>query len=105
VALIAAALENELLCTSLRRLYLEPLARTRDGGQTLRQTLTAFFELGGNISSVAALMGVSRRTISKRLERVDELTGRSHQSAELQLALRLHEHLQPPQGSQIDPSR
>lgn len=95
VGLIAAALDNDVLLSSLARLYLEPLARERDGGETLRRTLSAYFEVGGNVSSVAAAMGVSRRTIRNRIERVEQIIGRSCHSAaaELQTALRLHEYL------------
>jgi hypothetical protein len=94
-ALVAAALDNDVLLSSLGRLYLDPLAAERDGGETLRRTLSAYFEVGGNVSSVAAAMGVSRRTIRNRLERVEQLIGRSCQSAtaELETALRLHKHL------------
>ena len=93
-ALVAAALDNDVLLSSLGRLYLDPLATERDGGETLRRTLSTYFEVGGNLSSVAAAMGVSRRTIRNRLQRVEQLIGRSCQSAaaELETALRLHEH-------------
>jgi hypothetical protein len=94
-ALMTAVLDNDLLLTSINQLYLDPLAAERDGGETLRRTLTAYFEVGGNVSSVAAALGVSRRTIRNRLQRVEQLIGRSCQSAaaELQTALRLHDHL------------
>jgi hypothetical protein len=95
VALMAAALGNDVLLRSLNRLYLDPLAAERDGGEILRRTLSVYFEVGGNVSSVAAALGVSRRTIRNRLERVEQLIGRSCQSAaaELHTALRLYEHL------------
>ncbi len=99
-ALIAAVLDNELLRTSLRRLYLDPLAGDCDGGETLRQTLSVYFDAGGNVSSVAAAMGVSRPTIRNRIERIERLIGRSCRSAtaELGIALRLHDHLQRQQA-------
>lgn len=95
VGLIAAALDNDVFLSSLGRLYLEPLAQERDGGETLRRTLSAYFEVGGNVSSVAAALGVSRRTIRNRLQRVEQLIGRPCHSAaaELQTALHLHEYL------------
>lgn len=94
VALIAAVLENDLLRDSLHSLYLEPITRERDGGAVLRSTLEAYFEAEGNVSSTAAALGVSRRTVRDRLHRVEQLTGRRHgASAELQLALRMHEYL------------
>lgn len=91
VALIAAVLENDLLCTSLRTLYLDQLARERDGGETLRHTLDAYFTAGRSLTSAAALMGVSRRTISNRLQRVEKLIGKSCHAAgpELETVLRL----------------
>ncbi len=91
-ALVAAALDNEVLHASLGRLYLDPLAKERDGGETLRRTLDTYFRAGGNVTSVAAAMGVSRRTIRSRLHRVEQLIGRSRQSiaAELETAVRLH---------------
>jgi len=94
VALLTSILQDDLLAASLRQLYLAPLEEERDGGETLRRTLGTYFEVEGNISSTAAAMGVSRRTIRTRLERVERLIGRSCQSAaaELQTVLRLHEH-------------
>ena len=44
VALLASALRDELLVTSLRRIYLEPLERERDGGAALRKILRAYFD-------------------------------------------------------------
>jgi len=43
VALLASILQDELLATSLRELYLKPLERERDGGEVLRETLKAYF--------------------------------------------------------------
>lgn len=76
VALLASTLRDDLLVNSLRELYLDPLARERDGGVTLRKTLRAWFEADRNLSSAAAALGVNRRTVANRLHTVDERLGR-----------------------------
>jgi hypothetical protein len=92
VALLAAVLCDEVLAESLRRTYLIPLEGEPDGGHRLRETLTAYLATGGNVSSAAAALGVSRQTLKKRLdaaeERIDQPLGRRR--AELETALRLH---------------
>lgn len=91
VALLAAIARDDLLATSLRQLYLEPLERTRDGGKVARETLRAYFEAERNVSSTAAALGVDRRTVRNRLRTIEGLLGRSLQGslADLEIALRL----------------
>ncbi len=72
VALVASMLRDDLLVTSLRELYLAPLAQERDGGAVARQTLWAYFAAERNVSSAAAMLGVSRRTVSNRLRAIEE---------------------------------
>jgi DNA-binding PucR family transcriptional regulator len=60
VALLASILQDDVLATTLRELYLVPLSRARDGGAVLRQTLRAYFTAERNASSAAAALGVSR---------------------------------------------
>jgi hypothetical protein len=93
VALLASMLQDDLLATSLRELYLAPLASERDGGETLRQTLRAYFAARRNASSAAAALGVSRQTVNSRLRVIEERIGRSLDccSAEVDAALRLHD--------------
>jgi len=93
VALLASVLQDNLLATSLRELYLVPLERERDGGEALRGTLRAYFATERNISSAAIELGVSRRTVFNRVRAIEELVGRSIDSvgAELEAALRLHD--------------
>lgn len=93
VALLASTLQNDLLSTSLRRLYLQPLEGDRDGGEATRDTLRAYFAAGRNISSAAAALGVNRNTVSSRLRATEEAIGRSLSSCgpELEAALRLAE--------------
>jgi DNA-binding PucR family transcriptional regulator len=91
VALIASVLQDELLVRSLRQLYLEPLAEERDGGEVLRKTLRAYFEAERNVSSAAAALGVTRKTVTNRLGVVEECLDRplGSCSAEVEVALLL----------------
>jgi transcriptional regulator of acetoin/glycerol metabolism len=93
VALLAAALGDELLATSLRRLYLERLEGERDGGEALRETLRAYFAAGRNVSSAASRLGLNRHTVADRLRAVEERLGRplDLRAADLEVALRLSE--------------
>ncbi|HET9153543.1 MAG TPA: helix-turn-helix domain-containing protein [Solirubrobacterales bacterium] len=91
VAVLASVARDDLLATSLRRLYLEPLERMRDGGKVARETLRAYFDAERNISSAAAALGVDRRTVRNRLRAIEELLGRALTGslADLEIALRL----------------
>lgn len=91
VALLAAVLADDLLLTSLRRAYLEPLRRERDGGEAAMATLRAYFQTARNISSAAAALGVNRRTVASRLAAVEERLGRPLDAiaTELEVAIRL----------------
>lgn len=91
VALLASILRDDLIATSLRRLYLEPLERARDGGRVARETLRAYFASGQNTSSTAAALGVDRRTVRNRIRAIEELLGRTLQDSatDLEIALRL----------------
>jgi hypothetical protein len=93
VALTASVLQDDLLSSSLRQLYLEPLAEERDGGDCLRETLRAYFAAERNVSSTSAALGVSRQTVRKRLEKIESALGRDIRScaADLEAALLLHE--------------
>lgn len=93
VAILASILQDDLLATSLRELYLAPLAQERDVGAALRETLRAYFASGRHISSTAAVLGTSRQTVAKRLSIVE---GRLHRplddcGVELEAALRLED--------------
>jgi hypothetical protein len=91
VALLAAILKDELLATSLRQLYLEPLEAERDGGEVARETLRTYFASGCNVSSTAAALGVKRHTVTNRLRATEEMLDRplGTCSAEIEAALRL----------------
>jgi hypothetical protein len=75
VALLTSILQDDLLATSLSQMCLAPLEEERDGGETLRQTLRAYFAAERNATSAAAALGVSRQTINNRLRAVEERIG------------------------------
>lgn len=93
VAVLASILRDDLVADSLRQLYLEPLAQSRDNGKVARETLRAYFEAERNISSTAAALGVDRRTVRNRLRSIEGLLGRPLRGsmADLEIALRLDE--------------
>jgi hypothetical protein len=91
VALVASLRQDDLLASSLHTLYLAPLARGRDGGATLRRTLRTYLASERNVSSAAAALGISRRTVANRLREVETRIGRPLGSmlTEMDAALRL----------------
>jgi hypothetical protein len=91
VALLASALQDEVLATTLRKAYLLPLEYGRDGGKALRQTLGAYLATGRNVSSAAAALGVSRQTVKNRICIAEEKIGHplDANATEIQTALRL----------------
>jgi PucR-like helix-turn-helix protein/diguanylate cyclase with GGDEF domain len=91
VAVLASIAHDDLLATSLRRLYLEPLERMRDGGKVGRETLRAYFDSERNVSSTAAALGVDRRTVRNRLRGIEQQLGSplTGSLADLEIALRL----------------
>jgi len=93
VALLAAALSDDVLGASLRQLYLAPLESERDGGVSAKATLRAYFAAERNASSAAAVLGVSRNTVTARLRAIEERIGCRLDAclAELEVALRLDE--------------
>jgi hypothetical protein len=91
VALLASISRDPLLSSSLRALYLAPLERGRDGGEVARETLRAYFATERNVSSAAALLGVRRHTVARRLQTIERHLGR-HLGAcamEVELSMRL----------------
>lgn len=92
VGLLASILHDEVLSASLRQRYLEPLA-DKHGGRVLRETLRAYFAAGGNVSSAAAALGVTRQTVGNRLRAVEARLEQALDqcSVEIELALRLEE--------------
>jgi hypothetical protein len=101
VGLLASISQDQVLASSLRQLYLVPLAGGRDGGARLRKTLQAYFTAGRNVSSAASALGVSRQTVGNRLRIIEEKLGRTLESCapEIEVALRLEVS-----GELIDPT-
>jgi DNA-binding PucR family transcriptional regulator len=93
VAVLASALKDELLTTSLKAIYLDPLEETRGEAGVLRDTLRAYFVADRSASSTAAALGVSRNTVTNRIRSIEQRIGhlRPSRAADLSLALRLDE--------------
>jgi hypothetical protein len=89
VALLTSTLQDQLLVESLQKLYLEPLEMDRDGGETLRRTLSAYFAAEQSAVSAAAALGVSRQAVSRRLRTVEERLGRPLGTCVMELATAL----------------
>jgi DNA-binding CsgD family transcriptional regulator len=92
VALVSAALADDLLARSLRARYLRPLEEEGDGGRTARETLRAYLAAGCNVSSAAAALKVSRQTVTTRVRRIENRLGvpLGKHLAEIGVALDLH---------------
>jgi hypothetical protein len=91
VALLATVAQDDILVTSLRQLYLEPLERDNSEGEQAKETLLAYFDADRNITSAAAALGASRNTVASRLRVIEKRIGRRLHAcaAELEAALRL----------------
>jgi hypothetical protein len=89
--LLATALKDDLLATSLYQLYIDPLSQERDGGDAAKSTLRAYYEAARNASSAAAALGVDRRTVTARIASIEDRLGLRLDacSAEIEIALRL----------------
>jgi DNA-binding PucR family transcriptional regulator len=95
VGLLALAARDELSARAFCARELGPLTGAGKREETLRQTLRGYLAAAQHASSAAALLGVSDRTVSNRIRTVEERLGRpvATRSAELDVALRLHELL------------
>jgi len=106
--LLAAVLRDDGLVEALRQTYIVPLGDDDDSEQVLRKTLRTYFSTGGNAVTSAALLGVNRQTVQRRIRRIEERLGCLLPAcqAELEVALRLDQL--PPRGggdlTQADPS-
>jgi PucR C-terminal helix-turn-helix domain/GGDEF-like domain len=69
-------LRDRAAITDLVRTLLVPLARARGGAGPLLATLAAYFDCGGVAAAAARDLHLSVRTVTYRLARVKELTGR-----------------------------
>ena len=68
---------DQAALADLVHVTLEPLRRTRTGPAILLQTLAAYFAAGGVATVAARDLHVAVRTVTYRLDRVEELTGYS----------------------------
>jgi hypothetical protein len=93
VALVAAAMKDELLSTSLSQLYLEPLEEDKENRRELQATLRAYFDADQSVTSTAASLGISRNTVTNRLRAIEARVGylQPIRSAQLLVALGLGE--------------
>jgi hypothetical protein len=91
VALIAPWVQNEAVAHSLVETFLSPLDGRGCSGETLRDTLRAYFKARHNASAAASALGVTPRTMHNRLMMVKEALGSvlDERQPELELALRL----------------
>jgi sugar diacid utilization regulator len=93
VALLASALQDDVLAASLQDLYLDPLTSEQDGGEALCQTLRAYFDAGRQVAATAASLRVSRQTVSARLRVAEDRIGLRLETcaAELETAFQLRD--------------
>ncbi|HET7054136.1 MAG TPA: helix-turn-helix domain-containing protein [Solirubrobacterales bacterium] len=98
VALLTNSASDDLLTTSLWQQYLQPLEADRDGGERARETLNAYFRSQRNVSSAAAMLGITRQAVNARLRGVERCLGRELSSCatELEVALRLRRLAEAP---------
>lgn len=91
--LLAAALQNDTLTSSLTQKYLLPLRGQTDGGTKLRRTLRTYIELECNATSASHRLKVGRHTVESHVHTVEQLIGCSIREClpELDVALRLEE--------------
>jgi diguanylate cyclase with GGDEF domain/PucR-like helix-turn-helix protein len=93
VLLLAAALRNDTLASSLKQKYLAPLRSEKDGGIALRKTLRAYIDAGCSATSAESNAGVGRHTVADRVQKAEQLIGQSVRGclSKLDVALRLEE--------------
>lgn len=86
-----AILQNTLLANALLETYLGPLDELRIGQTTARETLQAYFDAGQNMQATAHKLGVDRRTVWHRLDKISQRFNQplDCRRAELQIALRV----------------
>jgi hypothetical protein len=90
VALLAAVLGNPPLAESLLETFVSPWAGP-DNGAALCATLRTYLGAGFNADSTSKLLGISRSTVHRHLQRIEETLGRPlHEChAELRVGLEL----------------
>jgi DNA-binding PucR family transcriptional regulator len=94
IVLLAAVLRDGDLARSLRETYMAPLEeRNGNSGAVLRETLRAYLTSGRNAVTAAAMLGVDRHTVQRRLRKIEEALGQGLHlcHAEVTVALGLEE--------------
>ncbi len=91
--LLATALQNATLASSLKQKYLAPLSNQSDGGAKLRRTLRTYIDLECNATSASHPLQVGRHTVESHVHTAEKLIGCSLREClpELDVALRLEE--------------
>ena len=92
IALQAAAERDALAALALRQTYVVPL-KDRSDADSLLRTLRAYFAAGRNAAATGAALGISRQTVSKRLQLVENVIRRplTACAADLEITLRLED--------------
>lgn len=92
VALSASAHSDRLLTEHLRATYLRPLEGGRDSGVAVIRTLQVYCRSKESATSTAAILSVSRRTVTNRLRRAEEILGGAIHTMrpELDVALQIY---------------
>lgn len=75
VALLASAMQDELLSSSLLQLYLRPLEEDEESGRELLTTLRAYLEADQSATSTGAALGISRNTVANRIRTIEKKVG------------------------------
>jgi len=92
VAVLASALQDDVLTRTLTAAYLAPLEAGRDSAR-LRLALRAYFAAGSNGTKAADALQISRRTMHNRITAINKRFGPllHTRRMEFELALRLDE--------------
>jgi len=95
VILDSAAIRDPWLARSLVETYVAPLDGSGISGADLRKTLQAYFQADQTAVNAAIVLGIERRTVERRLRRVESILGQPIKTCavQLQVALRVEELL------------
>lgn len=106
VILRVGVTRDDTLVRSLIDTYLAPLEE-HVNSEKLLEALRAYFHVGGNAASAAALLGVTRHTVQRRIRTIEQTLEQPFHScyAELQVALQIAESDGFHRESGLDPGR
>lgn len=93
VILLASAMRDDTLVSSLFDTYLKPLEEYGSASQTLLASLRAYFSSNGNAAAAASSLGLTRQTVQRHIATVEQVIGRPLQACyvELYVALQIRE--------------